>query len=60
MKVLPLPEIGQSAYFLITTANRIIMGNNITEYVLDRLVEVELRKSGKMLSLSGSARIGTM
>ncbi len=44
MKVLPLPEIGQSAYFLITTANRIIMGNNITEYVLDRLVEVELRE----------------
>ena len=44
MTVLPLPEIGQSAYFLITTANRIIMGNNITEYVLDRLVEVELRE----------------
>ncbi|EEX18308.1 hypothetical protein [Prevotella veroralis] len=44
MKVLPLPEIGQSAYFLITTANRIIMGNNITEYVLDRLVEVELKE----------------
>ena len=44
MKVLPLPEIGQSAYFLITTANRIIMGNNITEYVLNRLVEVELRE----------------
>lgn len=44
MKVLPLLEIGQSAYFLITTANRIIMGNNITEYVLDRLVEVELRE----------------
>lgn len=44
MTVLPLPEIGQNAYFLITTANRIIMGNNITEYVLDRLVEVELRE----------------
>lgn len=44
MKVLPFPEIGQSAYFLITTANRIIMGNNITEYVLDRLVEVELKE----------------
>lgn len=44
MKVLPLPEIGQSTYFLITTANRIIMGNNITEYVLDRLVEVELKE----------------
>ena len=44
MKVLPLPEIGQSAYFLITTANRIIMGNNITEYILDRLVEVELKE----------------
>ena len=44
MKVLPLPEIGQSAFFFITTANRIIMGNNITEYVLDRLVEVELKE----------------
>ena len=44
MKVLPLPKIGQSAFFFITTANRIIMGNNITEYVLDRLVEVELRE----------------
>ena len=47
MKILPLPDIGQSAYFLITTANRIIMGNNITEYVLDRLVEIELKEVRK-------------
>lgn len=60
MKVLPLPEIGQSAFFFITTANRIIMGNNITEYVLDRLVEVELEMLGKILSLSGPAHIDTM
>lgn len=60
MKILPLPDIGQNAYFLITTANRIIMGNNITEYVLDRLVEIELKEVRKDALLSGSARIDTM
>ena len=42
MSTLPLPEIGHQSYYLISSANRILLGNNITEFVCDRLVELTL------------------
>ena len=42
MTTLPLPEIGHQSYYLISSANRILLGNNITEFVCDRLVELTL------------------
>ena len=42
MTTLPLPEIGHQSYYLISSANRVLLGNNITEFVCDRLVELAL------------------
>ena len=42
MTTLPLPEIGHQSYYLISSANRVLLGNKITEFVCDRLVELTL------------------
>ena len=37
-----LPQIGHQTYFLISTANSVLLGNKVTEFVCDRLVEMSL------------------
>lgn len=50
MTTLPLPEIGHRSYYLISSANRVLLGNKITEFVCDRLVELTLLEdNGKEL-----------